>query len=608
MGNDGGSIPRRIELVKEKKKATIQNPDIERKAVWFFCALSKNPLLAPIAACALGKLYNQDAIIEYLLDKTAYGDGDQICAHVTSMKDITKLNLTENPAFDESRENNEKSTVGSLEQESVSRYICPISMKEMNGKHRFVYLETCGCVFSEQALKQVPGSECLTCGTPFTAENVITINPTDKKEIETMKHNMEEKKVKAKAERKAKKAEKKAINGSGDLENGTKRKLKDVTDLPAAKKMTTMIAPSSATAAVVNKVKEELEARNKQQKSSAAIQSIYRKKGEEKKQTYLSTGTFTRPIKEDRHPEDDELNIDTEEDRQVAEAVIVQKPEPNWFELETDDEEDEDEVPHDEDDESTPYDDSYLDKEDKELMAITEKNRHIDYEKPADENKKHASEKYRPEVLVCQEPEIVRQEDRITTTLRYGYVDKASMPDILPGPPRRVRTYLIMCDFSDESFHAMEWAMGTMLRNNDELHILTVINKDDEMGSTEDIQKQLGKAAAHSTSKAKKTIEKMLLYNIRITTHVIYGKIKETLLMMIDDLDLTMVVCGSRGRSPLKGFIMGSISSFLVHNASVPVSVVRDHKTASQRKRRPSAARKLSQSMQSGELKVDEAA
>lgn len=41
MGNDGGSIPRRIELVKEKKKATIQNPDIERKAVWFFCALSK---------------------------------------------------------------------------------------------------------------------------------------------------------------------------------------------------------------------------------------------------------------------------------------------------------------------------------------------------------------------------------------------------------------------------------------------------------------------------------------------------------------------------------------------------------------------------------------
>jgi hypothetical protein len=103
-----------------------------------------------------------------------------------------------------------------------------------------------------------------------------------------MKLAMEEKKAIAKAERKAKKAEKKA-NG---IENGsTKRKVKDNTELPPAKKIN--LAPSSATAAVVNKVKEELEARNKQQKSSA-IQSIYRKKGEEKKQTYLSAGTFNR--------------------------------------------------------------------------------------------------------------------------------------------------------------------------------------------------------------------------------------------------------------------------------------------------------------------------
>lgn len=44
---------------------------------------------------------------------------------------------------------------------------------------------------------------------------------------------------------------------------------------------------------------------------------------------------------------------------------------------------------------------------------------------------------------------------------------------------------------------------------------------------------QLEKAAKQSTSKAKDTIEKMLLYNIRITTHVIYGKIKDTLLNMV---------------------------------------------------------------------------
>jgi hypothetical protein len=41
MGNDGGSIPRRIELVKEKPKDVKFNPDLERIAAWFYCALSK---------------------------------------------------------------------------------------------------------------------------------------------------------------------------------------------------------------------------------------------------------------------------------------------------------------------------------------------------------------------------------------------------------------------------------------------------------------------------------------------------------------------------------------------------------------------------------------
>jgi hypothetical protein len=41
MGNDGGSIPRRIELVKEKAKNIVLNPELERAASWLYCALSK---------------------------------------------------------------------------------------------------------------------------------------------------------------------------------------------------------------------------------------------------------------------------------------------------------------------------------------------------------------------------------------------------------------------------------------------------------------------------------------------------------------------------------------------------------------------------------------
>lgn len=124
------------------------------------------PLELPVVSCGLGKLYNQDAIIEYLLDPKVYGDGDKICSHIKTLKDTVKLNLTPNPAYNEKESNADSTTMGNLERNAKSKFICPISMKEMNGKHRFVYLDTCGCVFAEQALKEIPSKECVTVSNP----------------------------------------------------------------------------------------------------------------------------------------------------------------------------------------------------------------------------------------------------------------------------------------------------------------------------------------------------------------------------------------------------------------------------------------------------------
>ena len=49
-------------------------------------AVCQKPLREPVVSCALGKLYNKDAIIEFLLDRTAYGDGEDICGHIRSLK------------------------------------------------------------------------------------------------------------------------------------------------------------------------------------------------------------------------------------------------------------------------------------------------------------------------------------------------------------------------------------------------------------------------------------------------------------------------------------------------------------------------------------------
>lgn len=53
--------------------------------------------------------------------------------------------------------------------------------------------------------------------------------------------------------------------------------------------------------------------------------------------------------------------------------------------------------------------------------------------------------------------------------------------------------------------------------------------------------------------------------------------------------------------------IMGSVSTFLVHNSPVPVSVVRPQKKEKKKTKHKTAAQKLSQSVMNGHLKVDEA-
>jgi hypothetical protein len=54
--------------------------------------------------------------------------------------------------------------------------------------------------------------------------------------------------------------------------------------------------------------------------------------------------------------------------------------------------------------------------------------------------------------------------------------------------------------------------------------------------------------------------------------------------------------------------LMGSVSTFLVHNSPVPVSVVRPQKKEKKsKKHKKTPAQKLSQSVMNGHLKVDEA-
>lgn len=55
MGADGGTIPKRCELVRNKKKKEKVDKNVEAATKWRTCQLTQLPLREPIVACRLGR-------------------------------------------------------------------------------------------------------------------------------------------------------------------------------------------------------------------------------------------------------------------------------------------------------------------------------------------------------------------------------------------------------------------------------------------------------------------------------------------------------------------------------------------------------------------------
>ncbi|KAJ6611791.1 Rtf2 RING-finger-domain-containing protein [Mycena sp. CBHHK59/15] len=277
MGNDGGSIPDRRDLVRSKPKAERLDRANQTRARWGFCALSKRRLQEPIVSCPLGKLYNKDAIIEFLLDRDAYGDGENICSHIRSLKDVKTLTLTPNPA----------PILPSTEPSERPQFVCPLTLKEMNGAMPFVYLRSCGCVFTVAGLSAVRSTPqegqdeaekdtCPQCAAKYTHPmDCIPLNPAPEEE-ERLRDALTAQRL------------------LEPLKKSKKRKAAaaDSADEPAAKKP----VPTASIATASNSLRSNLALEEAKRKAGMtdAVRALYSAKDTARKETFMTMGTFTR--------------------------------------------------------------------------------------------------------------------------------------------------------------------------------------------------------------------------------------------------------------------------------------------------------------------------
>lgn len=179
MGNDGGSIPTRRELVKEAAKNPSasemkESQHEQQEYYWTTDPISQQPLALPVVSDCYGRLYNKETILEFLVEGTRKEDAE-VATHgeVKSLKDVVEVKFEVDG--NESKAVNDKA--------AYEAWKCPVTGDILGPGSKAVYLVPCGHAFSGSAIKEVSGERCVTCDTEYASNDIIPLIPTSKTDI-----------------------------------------------------------------------------------------------------------------------------------------------------------------------------------------------------------------------------------------------------------------------------------------------------------------------------------------------------------------------------------------------------------------------------------------
>lgn len=170
------------------------------------------------------------------------------------------------------------------------------------------------------------------------------------------------------------------------------------------------------------------------------------------------------------------------------------------------------------------------------------------------------------------------ERDRCTTTITQG--DPQSK---LAG--RISRRYMVAIDLGEESRYALEWGIGTVLRDGDELLVVHIIENESKVdppipNATDRAQKlrsqQERQGFAYILVRQATSLLQRTKLNVKLVCQAWHAKnARHMLLDIADYYEPTMLIVGSRGLGQLSGILLGSTSHYLIQKCSVPVMVAR---------------------------------
>lgn len=171
----------------------------------------------------------------------------------------------------------------------------------------------------------------------------------------------------------------------------------------------------------------------------------------------------------------------------------------------------------------------------------------------------------------------VFERNRCTVTMVYGdYAEKAQRS-------KRPKRYVVASDGSEGSQYAINWAMGTVLRDGDETLIVSVMETDTKLDSLQSqfedptrrhaLQRVRSDMAILLANQAFVLLQRTVL-GVKVSCQAVHAhNAKHMLLDLLDFYSPTMLIVGSRGIEAIRGGVLGSMSHYLVQKSSVPVMV-----------------------------------
>ncbi|KAK4234991.1 Rtf2 RING-finger-domain-containing protein [Achaetomium macrosporum] len=287
MGNDGGSIPTRRELVKsaartptvsELKATALEN----LTHAWSHDPLTSERLdMENVVSDWRGRLYNYESVLRGLIPSSdddaavapelVNGESSELTfasTGIKSLRDVVKLKFRRYaPPGTKGRE----------------IWACPISLKELGPATRAVYLVPCGHVFAEAAIKQIQEKICPECSEGFKARDMIPILPTQEADLaslaarisnlraEGLTHSLKKEKKNGKKKRKAEEGNGDEVVQSGESK-GRGRDNETTTTAASKPNISSRVSGinNAMTASLTAKVLAEQEERNKRRKLAAA--------------------------------------------------------------------------------------------------------------------------------------------------------------------------------------------------------------------------------------------------------------------------------------------------------------------------------------------------